>query len=952
LTWAEVRRAYEGSYAGYLADLKLAWSYAYQNTTSKAIAYQVRYALIQSSINSLAGNIPGELLVGLVREHMWDSQAALGYALQIPGADERVSALNGLGSVLLDRGEQQLAHDAFEDALAAIRKIKYETARADAITKLAPNLPSDLLVEALAVANETLEGYWCFRGLTALAPYLLPDLRQVVLSDALTIAYGLKDYDSDQQWQPVAAITMLVPHLPQDQHRGVLSDALAIVSMMSKDFNRARALTRLAPLLPPDMLEKALAAARGIQDEIDRGLALGGLAPHLSPDERPAALAEALAVGTKVQDDDPDYWADVLIQLTPILPVDLLDDALVVANSLQSSYEYLRVLTQLAPHLSPELLATVLAEVRASPRDFDSAFRLAALALHLPDSERLIVFSEALETGSKLKDPIDIDVWATFLTRLFPLLPADLLADALAAARAIPPEYERTVCLANLVPYLPTDKRRAVLADALATSQTIDDSASQTYTLAELSHYLPPEQQRAVLEAALAVAATEQNIHNFRRLLKHLAPHLAPDLLAKVLDLARKGMAEHGWYINDFVSVLAFLAPYLPEDLVSKELIAARRIRYSYSRAEALTALVPYVSSNERSRVLVDALTAVQEDKDYAYRAHGLARLAPHLTPDLLTQALMTAREIQSKYYRAVALATLVPHLLPSRRALVLIEALAAHEFYEKDSYITHSYWIPPNLPPDVLADALSTALHAAAPHLPARFVRRALTTASKIQGKYYRALALTGLIPCLPAEQRQTVLTTALAVAQGVSHPGDRAYALTGLIPYLPAEQGESVLRQALTAALKANDDRWSQYRAKALVKLFPYVPSDQLVETLAAVRRIPIEENRIRALAELAPYLLPAERLAVLAEALITTVETDGAENVFTMLVGQWDLLAFDQAYSLWVSILSIAARARRSSLLIDLRKLAPIVAKLGGVHTVHEALLAIEDVAHWWP
>jgi hypothetical protein len=60
-----------------------------------------------------------------------------------------------------------------------------------------------------------------------------------------------------------------------------------------EDFSRTRALTGLAPHLPPDLLAQALTTATAITDEDSRAEALGGLAPHLPPDLLAQALASA-----------------------------------------------------------------------------------------------------------------------------------------------------------------------------------------------------------------------------------------------------------------------------------------------------------------------------------------------------------------------------------------------------------------------------------------------------------------------------------------------------------------------------------------------------------------------------------------------------------------------------------------------------------------------------------
>jgi hypothetical protein len=88
---------------------------------------------------------------------------------------------------------------------------------------------------------------------------------------------------------------------------------------------------------------------------------------------------------------------------------------------------------------------------------------------------------------------------------------------------------------------------------------------------------------------------------------------------------------------------------------------------------------------------------------------------------------------------------------------------------------------------------------------------------------------------------------------------------------------------------------------------------------EALAAARRIGDDEDRARALAELAP------RLAALPQA---------------------------KALPLWGEALQLSAARSRRGLLADLAALAPVIAALGGPEAITETCRAIEDVGRWWP
>ena len=134
--WAEARHAAEGNYAGYLADLDLSWRRAEEEgkDAPAALGRQARCALIESSIHSLAGNIPPELLVAAVEKKVWEPQTALAYARQVADPGQRVQALAGLAPHL----PPDLKEEALREALAAARELGDEDARAEALAGLAP----------------------------------------------------------------------------------------------------------------------------------------------------------------------------------------------------------------------------------------------------------------------------------------------------------------------------------------------------------------------------------------------------------------------------------------------------------------------------------------------------------------------------------------------------------------------------------------------------------------------------------------------------------------------------------------------------------------------------------------------------------------------------------------------------------------------------------------------
>ncbi|MGI2908823.1 NB-ARC domain-containing protein, partial [Tolypothrix sp. VBCCA 56010] len=232
--WYEAREKL-GQTGGYITDISRAWELAEANwnesTLPQVVSLQCRYGLITASLNSLAANVPVELLVALVKNNFWTAEQGLAYALQNPEPKQKVKALAELVNYLPPNLEKL----ALSKALAAARSIQSERYRADALRALAEKLP-EVLPEALAAARSIQDEDSRADALRALAEKLPPEL----LPEALAAARSIQDEDS-----------------------------------------RADALRALAEKLPPELLPEALAAARSIQDEFYRARALRALAEKL-----------------------------------------------------------------------------------------------------------------------------------------------------------------------------------------------------------------------------------------------------------------------------------------------------------------------------------------------------------------------------------------------------------------------------------------------------------------------------------------------------------------------------------------------------------------------------------------------------------------------------------------------------------------------------------------------
>ncbi|MFN6485299.1 hypothetical protein [Nostoc sp. DedQUE02] len=265
--WYEAREKL-GQTAGYITDISRAWELTQTNcnelTQPQVVGWQCRYALITASVNSLAANIPGKLLVALVKKHLWTPEQGLAYALQKPEPKEKVEALAELVNYLPPNLKKLALSEALEAALA----IQDEWSRAEALRALSDKLPAVLLPQALEAALAIQSEWSRAQALRALTDKL-PD----VLPQALEAALAIQDERSRAE-----ALSALADKLPDVLLPQALEAALAI----QDERFRAQALSALADKLPDVLLPQALEAALAIQSERFRAQALSALASGLS----------------------------------------------------------------------------------------------------------------------------------------------------------------------------------------------------------------------------------------------------------------------------------------------------------------------------------------------------------------------------------------------------------------------------------------------------------------------------------------------------------------------------------------------------------------------------------------------------------------------------------------------------------------------------------------------
>ncbi|MDF5730358.1 MAG: NACHT domain-containing protein [Rhizonema sp. PD38] len=740
-------------------------------------------------------------------------------------------------------------------ALKAIEEVQDGEARDKALKVLVPHLYSDLQKPALEIALKT----WYFNQNVKYASKALkelaPQLPSKLLSQALESARNLSSREVYNQANPeflkrlevkvggrslddphpdayVEVLEVLAPFLTSDLYKAVLKTV--INSLWGKKL--AQALVALVPYLP-DALEPALKTIYSLQDynpeeeAITRADYLVRLACNL-PNElashQPALLKEALEATLKIC--PPDIFC--LLELLPYLP-EASHHALESIQSLDDDViTFSFILSSLIPYVTPEQLPVVLNIINSLVVHKNIyLFLLSELVSHHPT-----ILSLALELVLKLKNESRTES----LKKLFSKLSPEHLHCILTAAHELSGERLRS-----------------------------DDCADILVAFA-------PHLTETLLPEAVEVALNIQKFEHRDRALVALVTH-QPILFPSALLVAE---FKRGFVISEL---------QMERDLQNSYFLAvavSQKIEGHTEQVEALLALIPHFP--EALGLALKRL--LDSGRGDAFLAHALVQLAPHLdaiphlTTESIAQALNVARKITDNDERLQALKEIVKHLNTNLLSEALDVALAIEEekYYAQVLIALVSRLAVDNLLSKVLKVSLlmkadsdrAALLTALAPYLPSS-VTHALEATSIIGDKYHCTQVLTAL-----SKNSCEIASQAIEMALSIDEDFYRARALTSLIPILPenlldkvqnfasslkqyenydATLTELALRRPETVNYALNailSQRGWPYHLENFTQLVPYLSENLIHKVLLAIEKVDDAPRRVEVIKVLLAY------------------------------------------------------------------------------------------------
>jgi hypothetical protein len=947
-TWYHVHDA-ANAVQEYLDDVARARRLAEERTDQQyaagepatGIGLEVRYALIESSIATLSGQLPLGVLVRLVELGRWSPERALTHVAQLGNPRLRARAFIGIAgqcdpwnrdialrlaaeeaariedvrmaSITLTELAPVAIEDTMPTVLDVLDRIDSEQERFSALRALIAQGPATavdaLLDRARRLGDRTLRIRSFVTALDRVSEAVRRDLRAEIdaemtgaTPDDLIPAPELIAYVDEKARRPLLVASLVKasrvqhPVHREDILRGVaqhLDPAVVDEARAQVSEGFLREVTQIAPPVVPDPAEQVLILSCAAE--------LFAPPPQVQAQIAAAAPASAFARALGTATDNEYARSRIVVNLAPHLPTHLLPQAVSLARSVGMGRFRADALTSLVPHLPAQDRPSIADEALTACLHHSDASelpdRLQTLAPHL----RPRPLSQALREGiaTTMADPNREAYVPKLLSALAPALPPALLDEALAVAATIGDAEQHAPVLAACTPFMSEPERTDLVGEALKIARDCQDAGWRACTTAAITATVAPEHRVTAVDQLLAVTPHIPPGFWVSRTLEEIGPvlrELPPDTTYRIVDAA---VAERG------PGVLHLLVPHLPASLLAPALEAIGNTEAMWDEpcADLSGAFAHGIADAATADSILTAIASFRNDHN---RALALAEVAAVVPEDLVSRAADLAAAIRPEESqvpdriadaRAMAFGALAPRLPEPRRGLAFREALRVFHPRSTVGMTSGSFRILARL----------------TPHLTRTELAAAWETARCVPGHDDRARSLGMLVSRLSHAEREQAISEVLSTVDAIRY-GDKVLPLAELAAVAP----DVVLDRALT-----------RIHEPAAVRGDAMFPWPSVLRTTAP--------HRPAALWAFASAPMGAEaRLDIFLAALSHAPYVnwfDAPADGFGPLRRCFDGLP-------------------RKNLFELLRASLEVIAEQGGDHAVEECARAVRNVTAWWP
>ena len=944
--WYELRKR-GGQTDGFTDDYMRAWQWSFRQDVESAkeseifpcIAEQVRYALYNSSLMSLATDFPPQIITALIKHQVWTIDKASSYSRQISDADHRVDALMSVAAL----AEPELARVLLLLANRSLTPdIDEYPHRRGIMARMMTNL--GFADEALTILETDVSG---------LTPLWISELTSAVADQPVLMRIFESALGETGSARASLLIALLGKELPVQKE--VLDSLQDTIESWPYDAEKALWMYEMLPYIPPadksEALDEILGYVAGAYPEAAQEV-IAGIAPQLSEEQWTEAYDLADSINSsKSRAGALAALCNVLDPPRRMIELEVLVERFIPELSWDNC-DSLVILARDCPEIR-EKVCTILFQANISS-DFTRkvAFheilpflpdKLAARALGFienieEDKFRLELVSGIVESGRFRAQRSEVLKFASRAT-------SDLarLQMMLAASQLFAGQEKRTMLTEVLAQKmgLPDSKHLDIRIQALHLMENDSDfewdaifaeiaktRKQQPELLRTLARYAPPRLHEAILQLALNCP----DLGERQSIVALLAPQLSVDVLHNFVTVA--GQIRDGEAIRDTAETF----DELPESLTPAQPDRPSLERFSNDDIESLLKKVAGPSETpvlryEAQRVLIRCLAgrgvpgmaSRLKLEDLWPNASVLEDIAPLLPESDLIEVARHARRLGNRVARTRALTAILSSLpLPERQSCLEwdFEDATSENVGRPERFGLLLPFVDPERRVAMIDTALqetnpgdfrgAECLRALAPYLTGAQIETALQLARSLRGEWDQAEALIAL----SWGGGTKILEEGLARASSLGKPG-RAEVLGSFVNWFREEETN---RRLLELALRAAKSHPApDIYVRIMVRLKDEARWQATVQALDAVLNWYDQTGRPRSELFFLPHLLllPASRLHE----------------------------AFDFALK------TFSARTR-PRFLQGFTSFRFVVFALGGSSAVRETISAIKDVARWWP